>query len=147
MGKIINFILYYFLLLLNINSVNTLILSNMIINNKNNKNNIINLRNNNILMRENMCPEYLSKFTNLLDDNQSELIVKSTTNFLTKVDGVGGYILHTNDVIINYLLNNNFLNMETKKSLILKLIEFSQMGDATGHQILQLYYDLVSCLL
>lgn len=94
-----------------------------------------------------MCPEYLSKFTNLLDDNQSELIVKSTTNFLTKVDGVGGYILHTNDVIINYLLNNNFLNMETKKSLILKLIEFSQAGDATGHQILQLYYDLVSCLL
>jgi hypothetical protein len=102
---------------------------------------------NNILMVENICPEYLEKFTKFLDFEKSEAIVKGTTSFLTKVDGVGGYILHTNDIIINYLLNNSYLNMETKKSLILTLIQFSQMGDSTGHQILQLYHDLVSCLL
>ena len=44
-------------------------------------------------------------------------------------------------------LNNELLNIDIKKKLILQLIEFSQAGDATGHQILQFYYDLVSCLL
>jgi len=102
---------------------------------------------NNILMVENICPEYLEKFTKFLDFEKSEAIIKGTTSFLTKVDGVGGYILHTNDIIINYLLNNSYLNMETKKNLILTLIQFSQMGDSTGHQILQLYHDLVNCLL
>lgn len=116
-----------------------------------NTNLIVNKRpvayNNNILMVDNVCPEYLEKFTKFLDFEKSEAIVKATTSFLTKVDGVGGYILHTNDIIINYLLNNSYLNMETKKSLILTLIQYSQMGDSTGHQILQLYHDLVNCLL
>ena len=103
--------------------------------------------NRNTIMIDDMCPAYLEKFTKFLDFEKSEAIVKATTSFLTKVDGVGGYILHTNDIIINYLLNNSYLNMETKKSLILTLIKFSQMGDSTGHQILQLYHDLVSCLL
>tara|TARA_Y100000389_G_C17417294_1_gene494516 strand:- start:1068 stop:1451 length:384 start_codon:yes stop_codon:yes gene_type:complete len=94
-----------------------------------------------------VCPDYLTKFTNSFDTEQSEMIVKGTTNFLTKVDGIGGYILHTNDVIINFLLNNELLNNDIKKSLILQLISLSQAGDATGHQILQFYYDLVNCLL
>ena len=94
-----------------------------------------------------VCPDYLTKFTNLFDTKQSEMIVKGTTSFLTKVDGIGGYILHTNDVIINFLLNNEVLNNDIKKGLILQLISLSQAGDATGHKILQFYYDLVSCLL
>lgn len=101
----------------------------------------------NFQMSSNICPEYLNKFTSLLDEEKSEAIVKGTTSFLTKVDGVGGYILHTNDIIINFLLNNDLLSIDIKKKLILQLIEFSQAGDATGHQILQFYYDLVSCLL
>jgi len=95
----------------------------------------------------NVCPEYLEKITNSFNIEKSEEIVKGTTSFLTKVDGIGGYILHTNDIIINTILNNDLIDMQTKKTMILKLIEFSQMGDATGHSILQVYYDLVNCLL
>jgi hypothetical protein len=95
----------------------------------------------------NTCPDYLEKFTNSFNIEKSEEIVKGTTSFLTKVDGIGGYILHTNDIIINTILNNDLIDMQTKKTIILKLIEFSQMGDATGHSILQVYYDLVNCLL
>jgi len=95
----------------------------------------------------NTCPDYLEKFTSSFNIEKSEEIVKATTSFLTKVDGIGGYILHTNDIIINSILNNDLIDMQTKKIIILKLIEFSQMGDATGHSILQVYYDLVNCLL
>lgn len=136
----INFFLSSLLLLFNINQINGFSRTIPNINQK-----IINK--NNFQMSSNICPEYLSKFTSLLDEEKSEAIVKGTTSFLTKVDGVGGYILHTNDIIINFLLNNELLNIDIKKKLILQLIEFSQAGDATGHQILQIYYDLVSCLL
>lgn len=95
----------------------------------------------------NVCPEYLEKITNSFNTEKSEEIVKTTTSFLTKVDGIGGYILHTNDIIINTILNNDLIDMKTKKIMILNLIEFSQIGDATGHNILQVYHDLVNCLL
>ncbi len=95
----------------------------------------------------NSCPEYLDKFTKLLDLEQSEIIVKGITSFLTKVDGFGGYVLHTNDVIINCILNNDFLPLENKKDIILFFIKLSQYGDSTGSHILQFYHDLVSCLL
>ena len=148
----IKYILSCMILALNINSINGgFISSSLKMNtNKNILNTNINkklLNINKIKMSYDICPEYLTKFTNLFDKEQSEMIVKGTTSFLTKVDGVGGYILHTNDVIINFLLNNEVLNNDIKKSLILQLISLSQAGDATGHQILQFYYDLVSCLL
>ena len=98
-------------------------------------------------MNNNICPEYLHKFTNLLDQEQSEIIVKGVTGFLTKVDGFGGYVLHTNDVLINCILNNNLIPLEQKKSIILFLIQVSQYGDSTGSHILQFYHDLVNCLL
>ena len=100
-----------------------------------------------IFMINNICPDYLEKFTKLLDQEQSENIVKDVTGFLTKVDSFGGYVLHTNDVIINCILNNDILPLEQKKSIILFFIELSQHGDATGSQILQFYHDLVNCLL
>ena len=124
-----------------LNFSNSYITNSINLNKVNNKNKIF------LKPQMTICPDYLSKFTNLLDTDKSEAIVKGTTNFLTKVDGVGGYILHTNDIIINCILNNDIINMETKKSLILQLIHISQVGDSTGHQILQFYYDLVSCLL
>tara|TARA_B100000902_G_scaffold399948_1_gene473891 strand:- start:5709 stop:6140 length:432 start_codon:yes stop_codon:yes gene_type:complete len=98
-------------------------------------------------MNNNICPEYLHKFTNLLDQEQSEIIVKSVTGFLTKVDGFGGYVLHSNDVIINYILNNDLLSLEQKKDIILFFIKLSQYGDSMGSHILQFYHDLVNCLI
>jgi glucose-6-phosphate isomerase len=95
----------------------------------------------------NSCPEYLDKFTKLLDQEQSESLVKGVTGFLTKVDGFGGYVLHSNDVLINCILNNDFLPLENKKDIILFFIKLSQYGDSTGSHILQFYHDLVSCLL
>ena len=83
----------------------------------------------------------------LLDQEQSEIVVKSVTGFLTKVDGFGGYVLHSNDVIINCILNNDLLPLEQKKDIILFFIKLSQYGDSTGSHILQFYHDLVSCLL
>lgn len=101
----------------------------------------------NINMNNNICPEYLDKFTKLLDQEQSEILVKSVTGFLTKVDSFGGYVLHSNDIIINCILNNDLLPLEQKKDIILFFIKLSQYGDSTGSHILQFYHDLVSCLL
>lgn len=100
-----------------------------------------------MISENNICPEYLEKFTNLLDQEKSEQLVKGVTGFLTKVDGFGAYVLHTNDVIINCILNNDLLPLEQKKDIILFFIKMSQHGDATGSHILQFYHDLVSCLL
>lgn len=107
------------------------------------------IKNKNIKMITNqiICPEYLEKVTNILSIKQSENTVKGITGFLTKVDGFGGYVLHMNDVLINYILNNENLTMETKKVLVLYFIQMSQMGDSTGSHILQFYHDLVNCLL
>ncbi len=134
----IKYIISCIILALNLNSINGIIITTP-----------LNRNINTIKMSYDydVCPDYLTKFTNLFDTKQSEMIVKGTTSFLTKVDGIGGYILHTNDVIINFLLNNEVLNNDIKKGLILQLISLSQAGDATGHKILQFYYDLVSCLL
>lgn len=110
-------------------------------------NNKIPLIKKNINMNNNICPEYLDKFTKLLDQEKSEFVVKGVTGFLTKVDGFGGYVLHTNDVIINCILNNDLLPLDQKKDIILFFIKLSQYGDSTGSHILQFYHDLVNCLL
>lgn len=104
-------------------------------------------KNINMNINHNICPEYLEKFTNLLNVKQSEQLVKGVTGFLTKVDGFGGYVLHSNDILINCILNNDILPLEKKKSIILFLIQVSQYGDSTGSHILQFYHDLVNCLL
>ena len=106
-----------------------------------------NIVNKNIVMNIDTCPDYLNKFTKFINEEQSELIVKSITGFLTKVDSFGGYVLHSNDVIINCILNNDLLPLEQKKSIILFFIKLSQYGDSTGSHILQLYHDIVNCLL
>lgn len=107
-----------------------------------------NVNSNKILnMNHDICPQYLDKFTKLLDQEQSDLVVKGITGFLTKVDGFGGYVLHSNDIIINCILNNNLLPLEQKKDIILFFIKLSQYGDSSGSHILQFYHDLVNCLL
>lgn len=114
------------------------------------KNNIKFINNNkqkNIIMKYDMCPSYLEKFTKFLDDNQGEIIVKQISGVFPKMDVISHFVLHTNDVLINYVLNNNYIDLENKKKLALFLIKMTQMGDSTGSHILQIYYDLVNCLL
>jgi len=116
----------------------------------NNCNNIKTVNNNkqkNIVMKYYMCPSYLEKFTKFLDDNQGEIIVKQISGVFPKMDVISHFVLHTNDVLINYVLNNNFLDLENKKKLALFLIKMTQIGDSTGSHILQIYHDLVNCLL
>tara|TARA_Y100000389_G_scaffold199514_1_gene238024 strand:+ start:77 stop:502 length:426 start_codon:yes stop_codon:yes gene_type:complete len=134
-----------FLLIISTNCFSNNVIVNKPINKHINKH--INYVKYNPLMIQEQCPAYLEKYTNLLNDNQSEILVKKITSFLTSVDGFGGYVLHTNDVLINIILNNDYFPMERKKSIILFLIRVSQYGDSTGSHILQLYHDLVNCLL
>lgn len=105
------------------------------------------LHNNNIITNNNICPDNLYHITKNINEPFNHLLVKQITGVLPFVDSIAGFILHTNDTLINNILNNAELTLETKKTLILILIEFSQNGDNTGSQLLQLYHDLVSCLL
>ena len=101
----------------------------------------------NIVMKYDMCPSYLEKFTKFLDDSQGEVIVKQISGVFPKMDIISHFVLHTNDVLINYVLNNNYIDLENKKQVALFLIKMTQLGDSTGSHILQIYYDLVNCLL
>ena len=76
----------------------------------------------NIVMKYDMCPSYLEKFTKFLDDSQGELIVKQISGVFPKMDVISHFVLHTNDVLINYILNNNYLDLENKKKVALFLI-------------------------
>ena len=75
------------------------------------------------------------------------VLVKKITGVLPQVDSVAGYVLHTNDVLINKILNNPVLDLETKKHWVLFFIRITQNGDNMGHQLLQWYHDIVNCLL
>lgn len=94
-----------------------------------------------------VCPEYIEKYAKYLNTQQSEFLVKKITGVLPQVDSVAGYVLHTNDVLINKILNNPMLDLETKKHWVLFFIKITQNGDNMGHQLLQWYHDIVNCLL
>ena len=112
------------------------------------KSSIISRNNNNNFMIINQeCPEYLSIYKNILSQEQNEYLIKQISSAFPHMDSISHYVLHTNDVLINYVLNNSHINTEIKKMLVLFLVEFTQFGDASGGVILQLYHDLVNCLL
>ena len=125
----------------------TLQINSFSTNNCNNIKIVNNNKQNNIVMKYDMCPTYLEKFTKFLDDSQGELIVKQISGVFPKMDIISHFVLHTNDVLINYVLNNNYIDLESKKNLALFLIKMTQIGDSTGSHILQIYHDLVNCLL
>ena len=93
------------------------------------------------------CPEYLSIYKNILTQQQNEYLIKQISSSFPHMDSISHYVLHTNEVMINTILNNSHLNTEIKKILVLLLVEFTQFGDASGGVILQFYHDLVNCLL
>ena len=125
----------------------TLQINSFSTNNCNNIKIVNNNKQNNIVMKYDMCPSYLEKFKKFLDDSQGELIVKQISGVFPKMDIISHFVLHTNDVLINYVLNNNYIDLENKKQVALFLIKMTQLGDSTGSHILQIYYDLVNCLL
>ena len=96
---------------------------------------------------KNICPAYLEKYTNFLNQEQGEFLVKKTAGLFPQMDTISHFVLHTNDVLINKVLNNEILSTTIKKNLVLSLIHMTQMGDSTGSHILQFYNDLVNCLL
>ena len=110
------------------------------------------LKNNNnepkqISMLELDSDSLLCKCTNLLNHDQSELLVKKMSSIFPQMDSISHFVLHANSQLITGVLENEYLKVETKKFLVLMIIQFTQSGDSTGSHILQFYYDLVQCLL
>lgn len=110
------------------------------------------LKNNNnepkqISMLELDSDSLLCKCTNLLNHDQSELLVKKMSSIFPQMDSISHFVLHANSQLITGVLENDYLKVETKKFLVLMIIQFTQMGDSTGSHILQFYYDIVQCLL
>lgn len=110
------------------------------------------LKNNNnepkqISMLELDSDSLLCKCSNLLNHDQSELLVKKMSSIFPQMDSISHFVLHANSQLITGVLENEYLKVETKKFLVLMIIQFTQMGDSTGSHILQFYYDIVQCLL
>ena len=110
------------------------------------------LKNNNnepkqISMLELDSDSLLCKCTNLLNHDQSELLVKKMSSIFPQMDSISHFVLHANSQLITSVLENEYLKVETKKFLVLMIIQFTQMGDSTGSHILDFYYDIVQCLL
>ena len=70
-------------------------------------------------------------------------VVKGISSMLPKVDNIGHNILHANNEFINDILNNNMIDHDTQKFIILSSIKLAQYGDDMGSSLLQLYYDIV----
>ena len=107
--------------------------------------------NNNELKQINMLEldsrSLLCKCTNLLNHDQSELLVKKMSSIFPQMDSISHFVLNTNSQLVTSGLENDYLKVETKKFLVLMIIQFTQMGDSTGSHILDFYYDIVQCLL
>lgn len=107
--------------------------------------------NNNELKQLNMLEldsdSLLCKCSNLLNQEQSEVLVKKMSSIFPQMDSISHFVLNTNSQLVTSVLENDYLKVETKKFLVLMIIQFTQMGDSTGSHILEFYYDLVQCLL
>lgn len=73
-------------------------------------------------------------------------LIKASTAILPKVDSIGHHVLHTNQVLINKLLESNF-DPILKKKLILQVIDLTRQGDEMGGKILLDYYNFIDFLL
>ena len=100
-----------------------------------------------VINNENICPDNLYKITKFINHDTGEKIITTISSSLPKIDSIAGHILHAHDLAINYILSLDTLPHDLKKIIVLKLIEMVQNGDNGGSQLLQLYHDLVNCLL
>ncbi len=74
-------------------------------------------------------------------------VVLKVSAFLPKFDSVGHKILSANHDFIQQVLDNEILNHETKKNIILWSVKLAQHGDDMGSHILQQYYNLIDASL
>lgn len=100
-----------------------------------------------INMLTNEANSLLCKCSTLLNYDQSEFLVKKLSSIFPQMDSISHFVLNTNSQLVTSVLENDYLKVETKKFLVLMIIQLTQMGDSTGSHILQFYYDLVQCLL
>ena len=87
-----------------------------------------------------------SSLKNIGDDikvNVGNSVVKSISAALPHVDNIGHKVLHANGKLINAILDNNILDHDTQKAIILFSIKLAQQGDDMGSQLLQMYYNIV----
>lgn len=74
-------------------------------------------------------------------------IVRKSSNILPNVDSIGHHVLQLNNMLINKVLDNKFIDYCQKKKIILEIINLTRKGDDTGSFILQTYYDLIDKLM
>ena len=99
------------------------------------------------LLQHTTCPTYLKKYTSVFNQEQGEFIIKKISSIFPQVDSISHIVLHNSDNLINCALNNHLLSTETKKIIVLFIVQFIQFGDSTGGYILDFYNQLVNCLL
>lgn len=87
----------------------------------------------------------IANLPHLYPDTATSL-VKFSTSILPQFDSIGHYVLHTNEVLINKVLELN-INPYFKKKLILEVIDLSRQGDEMGGKILENYYKFIDFLL
>lgn len=108
----------------------------------------LNLVTNNLITKEvKECPDYLVKYVVPLKEDYGDEIIKTATSSLPNADFTGHFVLKTNEYLIHKILDSNLFDVTYKKQIILWLIEQTMNGDAMGGKILELYYDIVNCLL
>tara|TARA_X000000368_G_scaffold226885_1_gene179067 strand:- start:472 stop:870 length:399 start_codon:yes stop_codon:yes gene_type:complete len=93
------------------------------------------------------CPEYLTPLKDNFNQEQGEFLIKKISSIFPQVDSISHIVLHNSDVLINCILNNEYIPVDIKKNIVLSIVHFIQFGDASGGIILNFYNDLVHCLL
>ena len=74
-------------------------------------------------------------------------LAKKSAAILPKADVISHKILHFNSVLMDKVLENDYIDMEHKKEIMLMFTRFIQWGDSSGSWILDFYYDLIDYLL
>jgi hypothetical protein len=85
--------------------------------------------------------------THSIHDKIGEVLVRMTTSALPKFDSVGHHVLHANEVLVSKILDNQYLDLETKKQVILWVINIAKHGDEMGSHILDWYSRLIGNVL
>tara|TARA_E500000178_G_scaffold356475_1_gene434668 strand:- start:5528 stop:5854 length:327 start_codon:yes stop_codon:yes gene_type:complete len=81
-----------------------------------------------------------------INPNLAVSIVKTSTAILPQFDSIGHFVLSTNELLINKVLETQ-LDPLLKKKIILNIIDLSRQGDEMGGKILLNYYKLIDYIL
>lgn len=82
-----------------------------------------------------------------IKEKASKFVVKSLSDTLPQFDSISHIVLNTNSKIITHVLQNDLIDPQIKKYIILFTIKMTQEGDNMGSQILELYYNIVDKIL